>query len=143
MAAVPGRVTSSIARGTNGLLRDGAVPVTGTADVLDELFGVGMRTPVAFADRPSEPNEPLLRSVLAEVERCSSVEAIGDATGLAVAEVRAALGRLEVDGYLVRRDLGGWERERRGDRRARCAPRPWVSSASDWRPSTWRRAGWW
>jgi DNA processing protein len=113
VAAVPGRVTSSIARGTNGLLRDGAVPVTGTADVLDELFGVGMRTPVAFADRPPEPTEPLLRSVLAEVDRCPSVEAIGDATGLAVGEVRAALGRLEVDGYLVRRDLGGWERAAR------------------------------
>ena len=27
-----------------------------------------------------------------------------------VAAARAALGRLESDGYLVRRDLGGWER---------------------------------
>jgi DNA-binding GntR family transcriptional regulator len=27
-----------------------------------------------------------------------------------VAETRAALGRLEAEGYLVRLDLGGWER---------------------------------
>jgi DNA-binding GntR family transcriptional regulator len=38
------------------------------------------------------------------------VEAIAGTTGLAVADVRAALGRLESEGYLVRRDLGGWER---------------------------------
>jgi UDP-N-acetylmuramoyl-tripeptide--D-alanyl-D-alanine ligase len=39
-----------------------------------------------------------------------SVEAIADATGRSVPETRAALGRLELDGYLVRRDLGAWER---------------------------------
>ena len=113
VAAVPGLVTSSLARGTNGLLRDGAVPVTATADVLDELFGAGVRKPVPVPGVAEEPTEPLLRAVLAEVERCSSVEAVADATGLSVGEVRAALGRLEVDGHLVRRDLGGWERAAR------------------------------
>ena len=110
VAAVPGRVTSSVARGTNGLLRDGAVPVTDTRDVLDELFGVGAREPVPISARPAEPADARLRSVLGEVERSASVEAVADATGLSVANVRAALGRLETDGYLVRRDLGGWER---------------------------------
>jgi DNA processing protein len=110
VAAVPGRVTSSVARGTNGLLRDGAVPVTDTRDVLDELFGVGAREPVPISASPAEPADTLLRSVLAEVEQSTSVEAVADATGLSVADVRAALGRLETDGYLVRRDLGGWER---------------------------------
>ena len=43
VAAVPGRVTSRYAHGTNALLRDGAVPITGTGDVLDELFGVDVR----------------------------------------------------------------------------------------------------
>jgi DNA processing protein len=113
VAAVPGRVTSSISRGTNGLLRDGAVPVTGTADVLDELFGVGMRTPVEMAGHAPEPDDRRLRSVLAEAEARFSVEEIAQATGLAVPEVRAALGRLETEGYLVRRELGGWERAAR------------------------------
>ena len=39
-----------------------------------------------------------------------SVEAIARSTGRSAAQTRAALGRLEADGYLVRRDLGGWER---------------------------------
>jgi DNA processing protein len=113
VAAVPGLVTSSLARGTNGLLRDGAVPVTATVDVLDELFGAGVRKPVPVAGVGEELTEPHLRAVLAAVERCPSVEAVADATGLGVGEVRAALGRLEVDGQLVRRDLGGWERAAR------------------------------
>lgn len=111
VAAVPGRITSSVARGTNELLKDGAIPVTSTADVLDELFGVGVREPVPVAAaRAAEPEDPSLRSVLAEAELGSSVEAIASTTGMAVAKVRAALGRLEAEGYLVRRDLGGWER---------------------------------
>jgi DNA processing protein len=111
VAAVPGRVTSAMARGTNALLRDGAVPITGTEDVLDELFGVGVRQPPAEA--PPLPDDPLLRAVLAAAEASSSVEAMAVATGAGTAEVRAALGRLEVEGHLVRRALGGWERTAR------------------------------
>jgi DNA processing protein len=110
VAAVPGRVTSSFARGTNGLLRDGAVPVTRTEDVLDELFGVGMRRPPPAADDRPEPADPRLRAVLEAAERFGSVDAIAGELKLAAAEVRAALGRLEAEGWLVRRDLGGWER---------------------------------
>jgi DNA processing protein len=110
VAAVPGRVTSRVAQGTNGLLKDGAVPITGAEDVLDELFGAGMR-PVPSLDpvRP-EPRDPRLARVLEAAERFGSVGAIADAVGLASAETRAALGRLEAEGYLVRRELGGWER---------------------------------
>jgi hypothetical protein len=39
-----------------------------------------------------------------------SVGAIAAATNLDSGETRAALGRLEAEGWLVRRDLGGWER---------------------------------
>jgi DNA processing protein len=110
VAAVPGRVTSSIARGTNGLLRDGAVPVTRTEDVLDELFGVGMRRPPPVADPRTEPTDVRQRAVLEAAERVGSVDAIAGELNLTASEVRAALGRLEAEGWLVRRDLGGWER---------------------------------
>ena len=110
VAAVPGRVTSRVARGTNGLLRDGAVPITGAEDVLDELFGAGMRQVPETAGEPPDPGDPRLARVLAAAERLGSVGAIAEAAGLSSAETRAALGRLEADGYLVRRDLGGWER---------------------------------
>jgi DNA processing protein len=111
VAAVPGRVTSQIARGTNGLLRDGAIPITRTEDILDELFGVGAR-PVAPAPPrpPPEPSDPLLRRVLRAAESHDSPTAIATAAGATVAQTRAALGRLESEGWLVRRDLAGWQR---------------------------------
>jgi DNA processing protein len=110
VAAVPGRVTSRVARGTNGLLRDGAVPITGAEDVLDELFGAGVRQVPQAEDAPPLPDDPRLARVLEAAERLGTIAAIAEATGLATAETRAAVGRLEAEGYLVRRELGGWER---------------------------------
>jgi DNA processing protein len=101
-----------VARGTNNLLKDGATPVSGTEDVLDELFGVGVRR-VPEARPASGPSDPVLQAALAAAESNDSVEAVAAVTGLRISQTRAALGRLEVDGYLVRRDLGGWERTAR------------------------------
>jgi DNA-binding IclR family transcriptional regulator len=56
------------------------------------------------------PPAAALRSVLEAAERMGSVAAIAEETGLDTGETRAALGRLEAEGYVVRRDLGGWER---------------------------------
>ncbi len=110
VAAVPGRITSSVARGTNNLLKDGATPIASTEDVLDELFGVGVRRLPDDVAADAVPDDPLLVAVLEATERCHSVEQIARETGRSVAEARAALGGLEADGYLVRRELGGWER---------------------------------
>ena len=107
---MPGRVTSRYAHGTNALLRDGAVPITGTEDVLDELFGVDVRRLPDKVRRAPTPEDPVLRAVLDAAEQSSSIDAIAATTGTSAAQVRAALGRLEVDGHLVRRALGGWER---------------------------------
>jgi DNA processing protein len=114
VAAVPGRVTSRVARGTNGLLKDGAVPITGAEDVLDELFGAGMRQVPPAQAAPPDPGEPGLRRILDAAERHGSVAAIAEEAGMSTGEARAAIGRLEAEGYLVRRDLGGWERALRG-----------------------------
>jgi DNA processing protein len=110
VAAVPGRVTSTLARGTNNLLKDGATPISGTEDVLDELFGVGVRQPAeACRSRPT-PSDPFLRAVLESAEGNHSVEAVAGEAGGTVPETRAALGRLEAEGYLARREFGGWAR---------------------------------
>lgn len=110
VAAVPGRVTWQMAGGVNSLLRDGAVPITSTQDVLDELFGVGVRI-ASTHGRPAESlSERPLRAVLGEVAAGRDVDQIATATRLSVAEVRAALGRLEAGGWIVRRSLAGWER---------------------------------
>ena len=110
VAAVPGRVTSTVARGTNNLLKDGAAPISGTDDVLDELFGVGVRRPPDHEPRRRRPDDARLRATLTAAETHRSVEGIAAATGATPSEARAALGRLEADGFLVRHDLGGWER---------------------------------
>ena len=110
VGAVPGRVTARMAAGTNGLLRDGAVPVTSTEDVLDELFGVGMRPERAVGRGPSPPVDAALRGVLDAVEAGAGVDDIVRRTGSPAAQVRAALGRLEAEGHIVRGVLGGWER---------------------------------
>jgi hypothetical protein len=82
--------------------------------VLDELFGVGARPlPHPATTAPAGPGDPVLRAVLEATDAHDSVEAIAAAAGLTVAQTRAALGRLELDGHLVRRDLGGWERAAR------------------------------
>jgi DNA processing protein len=111
VGAVPGRVTTGVARGTNGLLRDGAILVSGAEDVLDELFGAGARPiPPAAPAASVEPADPLLRRVLGAAERNELVAAIAADARITVPAARAALGRLEADGFLARRDLGGWER---------------------------------
>jgi DNA processing protein len=110
VAAVPGRITSRVARGTNALLKDGAVPITGAEDVLDELYGVGVRRGQAVPPAAGRPEDPLLDGVLQAAERLDSVMAIAAATGLSTAETRVALARLEAGGFLVRRSLQGWER---------------------------------
>ena len=45
VGAVPGPALWARARGSNALLRSGAAVITRTEDVLDELYGVGVRPP--------------------------------------------------------------------------------------------------
>jgi DNA processing protein len=110
VGAVPGRVTSRIAAGSNALLFDGAQVVRDASDVLDLVFGAGNWTGPAPGPDPAADLEPPARRVLEAVERGLPPEAAIAAGGLSPAEGRAALGRLEVLG-LVRRDaLGSYER---------------------------------
>jgi DNA processing protein len=111
LGAVPGRVSTPAAAGSNRLLRDGAAVVRDASDVLDELFGAG------FAERASaEPvvatpaPDPVERLLLDAVESDLALDGIATFAGLPVNEARAALAQLELRG-LVRRDgLFGWER---------------------------------
>jgi len=58
--------------------------------------------------------EPPARRVLAAVEAGEGVEAIGRSARLPAAEVRAALGRLELMGLVARDGLGAYERTGQG-----------------------------
>jgi DNA processing protein len=111
VGAVPGRVTSLMAAGANGLLHAGAAPIRGPEDVLDMLFGAGnwgSKRGARAARRASL--DPGLRRILGAVEAGDGVDDFARGAGLPAADVRAALGRLELLG-LVRRDgLGAYER---------------------------------
>jgi hypothetical protein len=79
-------------------------------DALDELFGAGMREVPIAKGAAREPADPLLRRVLEAAEGHDSVGDVAHAAGVGIPEARAALGRLELEGHLVRGDLGGWQR---------------------------------
>jgi DNA processing protein len=105
VGAVPGRVGSSPAAGTNELLRDDATVIRGGADVLDSMLETGAEVPRATARGPALDLESA--EVLDLVERgASSADALARASRLGPGPLAAALLRLELNGY-VRSDSGG------------------------------------
>ena len=107
VAAVPGRATARLAAGANRLLKDGALVVTSTEDVLDELFGVGNR-PDPPARPHAAPPDPVEESILDAVAAEMDMDGICAAAGLPVREARAALTRLEAAGHVRRDALGAY-----------------------------------
>jgi DNA processing protein len=106
VGAVPGRVTSPVAAGTNELLADGARLIRDAGDVLDALYGVGARPTRSAAPDPGAGLPPALRSLLAAVgDGCDTLGALV-ARGLDLEAALSGLAELEVQGRL-RRGLGG------------------------------------
>lgn len=103
VGAVPGRITSALAVGPNGLLAGGGYVVRGPQDVLDQLYGAGIRT-ARLEDRP--PLEPDLHGLLALIADGADTAAALSRAGLSADEGLAALAALELAGY-VRRSAGG------------------------------------
>jgi len=111
LGAVPGRVTSREAAGSNDLLHAGAAVWRGGADILDAVLGAGNWDTTSLANqRVEEALDEPHRLVLRAVEQGESMAQAAGGAGLTAAELRGALGRLELLG-LVRRDgLGRYER---------------------------------
>src|SRR3954449_11071293 len=103
VGAVPGRVTTRVARGTNGLLADGAAVIRDAQDVLDRMLGVGIEN----SHRDGPALEPELVRVVDAVEgRALTPDAAAPAVGVSAADAAVALARLELLGYL-RADTAG------------------------------------
>jgi DNA processing protein len=95
---VPGEITSALSAGSNALLRLGATPVTGPADVL-ETFGL---TPAT--DTAPEP-QGVAAALLAHLrEAAASIDELARAAGLAPGEVAAVLIELELAGWVSESD---------------------------------------
>jgi DNA processing protein len=103
LGAVPGQITRPQAAGSNALLAGGAVVVRGPQEVLDALFGAGVRT-AADDDRPELTEE--LGLLLAGLADGQGTSAALIRAGYEPDEGIAALASLELAGY-VRRDGGG------------------------------------
>jgi DNA processing protein len=103
VGAVPGRVTTPQAAGPNGLLAAGAHVVRGPQDVLDHLFGAGVR--LAGGGSRREPPRELQPLLVAIAEGHDTGTALARA-GFRPAEGLAALAALELEGF-VRRGPGG------------------------------------
>jgi DNA processing protein len=103
VGAVPGRVTTPQAAGPNGLLSAGACLVRGPQDVLDHLFGAGVRD-AASETRRSPPEE--LRPLLAAVAQGHDTLAALARAGVDPDAGLRGLAALELGGY-VRRGAGG------------------------------------
>jgi DNA processing protein len=102
--AVPGEITSALSRGTNALLRLGAVPVTSEADVLaaigieiDESSGAATPEKLTL-DSTAEA----VRAIVTDAP--SAPDEIVRATGLTSAAVGAALSELELLGLVAATD---------------------------------------
>jgi len=112
VGAVPGRVTSRMASGSNGLLRDGAALIRGPEDALDDLLGpgAGARAGDRAGARRRAGLPPDVARVLDAVEAGEGVGAIAAAAGITARAARVALARLEAEGLVVRGPLGSYER---------------------------------
>ena len=93
--AVPGEITSQLSRGTNHLLRLGAVPVTCAADVLRVL---GVDPPPAREPPALEPRLELVRTAVADA--AATADEVAQATGQSARVVAAALAELELLGVV-------------------------------------------
>jgi DNA processing protein len=103
VGAVPGRITSPLARGPHQLLRDGALLIEDTRRILDGLFGPEQRRPAQPA--PLDPQVTALLDALAEGHGTATALT---RTGMKADQALAALASLELAGRIQRRAGGGY-----------------------------------
>jgi DNA processing protein len=102
IAAVPGRVTSPTSRGTHSLLSNGARLVEGAQDVLDLLYGYGVKR----VPPPGPKLDPRLQGIVEKVGAGYDTLAKLTTTGMESQDALMALTELELMGALTRGDGG-------------------------------------
>ena len=96
--AVPGEITSVLSAGSNALLRLGATPLTGAADVL-ESYGL-----IAVAADPPDLGETAAGVLERIREGGAGADELCRATGLAAGELAVVLTELELAGAINEED---------------------------------------
>lgn len=111
VAAIPGRVTSPLSRGTNALLSDGARLVRDAEDVLELLYATDGSRSAASAATPEGhvAGVPLNAKLRGLLERVGAGHETPDSLmrdGISLGEALAGLSELELLGLLCRGDGG-------------------------------------
>lgn len=112
VCAVPGPVSSAVSAGCHELIRAGATLVTDAAEVAEAVGSIGELAPPKRGEvLPGDDLAPGHRTVLAALPPRKAVtpEELARSSGLSGAEVRGALGVLDVAG-LVQREGDAWRR---------------------------------
>ena len=91
--AIPGEITSSLSKGTNALLRQGATPATCAADVL-EAIGLALK-PAATRGRVDPEHDSILEAL---ADGAGTSDELARATALDPGALAAALVVLELEG---------------------------------------------
>jgi DNA processing protein len=113
--AVPGSVRSPQSRGTNRLIRDGAVPLLELEDLATAVPELGLRAQRRRGGGPAPPEDPDLRDLLSLIgDDPLHPDQLAGATGARASEVAVRLCALE---------LGGWVRTLPGGRVSRVGGR--------------------
>lgn len=111
LGAVPGPVTSAASSGCHRLLREYAAVCVTTADEVAELAGVAPGRPPTV-DPDVDVTGSRLRVLDAVHDRTPRrVERIAALSGLATDRVRAELGLLELEGFVIERPSGWTKRK--------------------------------
>jgi DNA processing protein len=112
---VPGPVTSPASTGVHRLLRAGGLLVTGAADVVEAVgdLGVDLAPEAGAPVSARDLLDPLSARVLDAVpaRRPATIDSIARIAGVTPAETTAALGLLELAGF-VRSGVRGWALDR-------------------------------
>lgn len=106
--AIPGSIHSPLAKGCHRLIREGAKLVESAQDILEELRWPQLPPVTAQTPTPCESTElagsdpATARLLMATGHDPASVDQLAERSGLAVAEVQAALLALEMEGRIER-----------------------------------------
>lgn len=117
VCAVPGPVSSAVSAGCHELIRGGAQLVTDAAEVVEAVGQIGELAPHKQGTfEPGDDLTPSHRVVLAALapRKALPVAEVARRTGLGVAEVRGALGALDLAGHALQSGEG-WRRAPRPD----------------------------
>lgn len=107
VCAVPGNITSPLSAGCNGLIRQGATPVTSSADIL-ELLALSSPETTAQASLPlgTTPLETRIISLLQEGVRDGNE--LQQKSGASPSEFSSALTMLEIAGTITALGANQW-----------------------------------